>query len=215
MKIKIFLVILSLALVFCVTSTALAMTETERQALIAQLQVQVTQLTQQINQIIAERQGTQTWCYTFNNNLGYANSGTNEVVNLHLALQKEGISYSPDDINTYSSGTSQAVIAFQEKYAYEILTPLGLSRGTGFTGNSTRTKLNQLYGCVSNTTPPTIPPTTCTPNWQTGSWSTCANNQQTRTVTDYNYCGTTTNKPATSQYCTSALTCTPNWQTGA
>ncbi|PJA62748.1 MAG: hypothetical protein CO161_04810, partial [Candidatus Portnoybacteria bacterium CG_4_9_14_3_um_filter_44_9] len=50
---------------------------------------------------------------------------------------------------------------------------------------------------------------TCTPNWQTGSWSTCINGQQTRTVTDSNNCGTTTNKPATTQSCTVA--CTPNW----
>lgn len=53
----------------------------------------------------------------------------------------------------------------------------------------------------------------CTPNWQTESWGTCTNGQQTRTVTDSNNCGTTTNKPPTTQSCT--VTCTPQWQTGA
>ena len=55
--------------------------------------------------------------------------------------------------------------------------------------------------------------TTCTPSWQTGAWSTCVNNQQTRTVTDSNNCGVATGKPDVTQTCTS--NCTPNWQTGA
>jgi hypothetical protein len=42
----------------------------------------------------------------------------------------------------------------------------------------------------------------CVPSWQTGDWSpTCVNGMQTRTVTDSNNCGVTTNKPATSQAC--------------
>src|SRR3989339_1709147 len=51
--------------------------------------------------------------------------------------------------------------------------------------------------------------TTCTPNWQTGSWSTCVNDQQTRTVTDLNKCGTTINKPTETQSC--GTVCTPLW----
>lgn len=52
----------------------------------------------------------------------------------------------------------------------------------------------------------------CTENWQCGSWSACINNQQTRTCTDSNSCGTTTNKPTTTQTCTPEDTCTENWQ---
>lgn len=48
----------------------------------------------------------------------------------------------------------------------------------------------------------------CTPSWQTGSWSTCTSGTQTRTVTDSNNCGTTEGKPATTQTCT--VTCTPD-----
>lgn len=42
---------------------------------------------------------------------------------------------------------------------------------------------------------------TCTESWTCGNWSTCANGQQTRTCTDANSCGTTTNKPIESQSC--------------
>jgi len=39
----------------------------------------------------------------------------------------------------------QAVIKFQEKYASEILTPAGLSKGTGIVGLNTRLKIEKLF----------------------------------------------------------------------
>ena len=52
------------------------------------------------------------------------------------------------------------------------------------------------------TTPTTTPtPTSCTPNWQMSEWSACTDSQQTRTVTDLNNCGITTDEPETIQSC--------------
>lgn len=53
----------------------------------------------------------------------------------------------------------------------------------------------------------------CTPNWITGTWSSCVSGIQTRTVTDANTCGVNTGKPSTSQSCSS--TCTPSWTCSA
>jgi uncharacterized protein YjdB len=152
MKFK-FLFLLTLIFVFCglgnlsghvyAQSTASA----QNQALIAQLNQQVTQTEQSLVQAINQQQGTSLWCYTFKNKLGFAQSGTNDVVQLHLALMlnlsspslSPDISYSPDDINTYSLGTSQAVIAFQKKY--------GIIPQSGYVGRKTIAELNTLYGC--------------------------------------------------------------------
>lgn len=55
----------------------------------------------------------------------------------------------------------------------------------------------------------------CFHNWQCTSWSSCVNNQQTRTCTDLNNCGSTIGKPSEVQECTSSSSygtniCTPN-----
>jgi hypothetical protein len=88
---------------------------------------------------VAEAASNPAWCYTFTKNLGFADSGTEDVAALHVALQKEGISYSPDADNVYSYATSKAVIQFQTKYG---ITPL-----SGYIGPITRAKLNGLYVC--------------------------------------------------------------------
>jgi peptidoglycan hydrolase-like protein with peptidoglycan-binding domain len=44
----------------------------------------------------------------------------------------------------FGPATESALIKFQEKYADEILTPIGLTKGTGFFGPITINKVNQL-----------------------------------------------------------------------
>jgi len=228
MNFKSLLLGLVLISVFATTGSALAMTDSERTTLITQLQAQIASLTQQLTQLLSQQQETgttttttTTWCHTFNTSLGYSNSGTTEVSYLHIALQKQGISYTPDSINIYSQATATAVSQFQSKY--------GISQ-TGYVGTATRAKLNALYGCttatktttntvITNIVPEatiTEPTTTtnntttataaCTENWSCASWDTCTNSRQTRNCVDVNNCGTTTNKPSISQSCDAAIT---------
>jgi hypothetical protein len=44
--------------------------------------------------------------------------------------------------------------------------------------------------------------TTCQENWECAQWSDCVGDEQTRTCTDLNDCGTATNKPSESRGCT-------------
>lgn len=210
MKIKYFLLSAVLAIAILCSAGFVKAQTADNSALIAQLQAQIQLLMQQIAQIQAQQgnttaRPTSSWCYTFNTSLGFTNSGVTDVTNLHTALQKQGISFGSDNGNTYSTGTSKAVIQFQKKY--------GIAPLSGYVGLKTRAKLNSLYGCT--TTP--ITQTTCTPNWSCTGFtnSACTNNQQTQTCTDINNCGTTTGEPAlTHNGCSvTAITCTPNWQT--
>ncbi len=76
-----------------------------------------------------------------------------DTLRLQRALTLEGL-YPPQGktiqecpVNgTFLGCTERAVIAFQEKYKTNILTPLGLTHGTGYVGPSTLRQLNLLYG---------------------------------------------------------------------
>jgi len=61
-------------------------------------------------------------------------------------LKEQGKEIYPQGLITGYFGplTQAAVIRFQERFAEEILEPLGLNSGTGFVGSYTRNKINQL-----------------------------------------------------------------------
>ena len=97
--------------------------------------------------------------FTFNNNLKYGMSN-DEVKYLQIILKDEiGAPTYPDSVGAtgwFGPITKSSVIEFQEKYADEVLASWGLTNGTGFVGQTTRDKLNELLECVP--TPPTDEP---------------------------------------------------------
>lgn len=108
------------------------------------LQRQITYLRSQIALALARQQGIALG--SFEADLAYGLSGSEEVraLQLFLAIQEPEIYPSGLVTGNFYGLTREAVKQFQEKYAEDILSPAGLSGGTGYVGARTRDKLNQL-----------------------------------------------------------------------
>jgi len=78
----------------------------------------------------------------------YYGLNNDQVKCLQEFLKSQGNDIYPEGLATGFFGplTRDAVIRFQEKYAQDILFPLGLQSGTGFVGVSTKKKINSLMG---------------------------------------------------------------------
>jgi len=113
------------------------MTEEELIDRISELEGILNQLKSQLHKTTVQK---------FNQNLYYGIMHNEQVIQLQEFLKNEGVY--PEELITgnFLSLTQKAVIKFQEKYRDEILTPLGISEGTGFVGSSTISKINQLLG---------------------------------------------------------------------
>jgi peptidoglycan hydrolase-like protein with peptidoglycan-binding domain len=87
---------------------------------------------------------------SFTRTLSVGMSG-NDVLRLQRLLNSLGFTIaasgpgSPGHENTYfGPATKQALIRFQETYAQDILTPAGLTKGTGSLGPATRRKIDSF-----------------------------------------------------------------------
>lgn len=120
-------------------------TDVGGQDLIQQLLDRIDALKKEIARL--QGGGSSSSCYSLNTSLSFGMSG-NDVKCLQEFLKSQGGDIYPGGFVTgyFGSLTRVAVIKFQEKYKDDILTPLGLSRGTGYVGLSTRNKINQILG---------------------------------------------------------------------
>jgi hypothetical protein len=112
---------------------------------------------------VVEPSAVAAWCVNYGKNLGVGSRGTDVA-----ALQKElTVDGEPVPATGYFGPmTAAAVASFQEKYATDVLVPVGLSHGTGYFGPSTRAMLNvfgpshcaAFNGGISTTTTAGTPP---------------------------------------------------------
>jgi len=120
------------------------MTKEEILAKIAEIKALITQLQAQLQELLLK----EISCQKFEENLFYGLKNDSRVECLQQFLEVQDPEIYPEGLITgnFLSLTRQAVIRFQEKYASEILSPVGLEQGTGFVGEKTRMKINQLLG---------------------------------------------------------------------
>ncbi len=137
----------------------------------------VEELTAQINSLLATIASLQSSLagmtggttstgvtYNFTKNLSSGDSGT-DVLNLQKVLNTStdtqvaatGVGSTGNETEYFGGLTKVAVIKFQNKYASEILTPVGLTAGTGYVGASTRAKLNTMTAGTGTGTTVTYP----------------------------------------------------------
>lgn len=136
---------------FTFTVTITGAVSPDEQATIQKLLEQIEYLKKEIAEILSRKGNgsqnqNQTFCVKLNNNLYPGVRNAREVKCLQSFLKAEGGGIYPKALITgyFGNLTKSAVIRFQEKYASEILTPVGFKKGTGFVGERTRAKINGI-----------------------------------------------------------------------
>jgi len=163
---KIGIAIVGLSLLVMIVPTAQALTVEELQAQIVALTAQLAALQSQLAGLGGTSSAAPAACagITFTQNLSQGVSG-NDVKCLQALLNQSadtqvavsGIGSLGNETTSFGPLTKAAVVKFQNKYAATILTPLGLTAGTGFVGAATRAKLNGMIAGTTPITPPITP----------------------------------------------------------
>ncbi|MBI2053782.1 MAG: hypothetical protein HYT36_00385 [Candidatus Staskawiczbacteria bacterium] len=142
---------LEFAYPFTFTASIEAEISADEQATIKKLLEEIDYLKNEIAKILAQRNNGSSnqnpaACLRINSNLYQGAGNKNEVKCLQSFLKSQGAGIYPEALVTgyFGSLTRMAVARFQEKYASEILIPLGLEKGTGFVGVRTRAKINGI-----------------------------------------------------------------------
>ncbi len=136
-------------------SLAQSVTTLQMQAEIQSLLATVHSLQQELTGLDGGSKATAIsvpWCHIFTTNLEVGNNGL-DVQALQQALSNDGENVTVS--GTFDEQTASAVTGFQEKYRSNVLTPNGLTNGTGYVGKATRTELNDLFGCPGSRSPMT------------------------------------------------------------
>jgi hypothetical protein len=86
-------------------------------------------------------------CYDFNRSLKNGSNGEAVRMLQYFLISGEQASIDSSEYGTFGPTTNIAVMAFQQKYASEVLVHVPNQQPTGIVGVATRAKLKTLYGC--------------------------------------------------------------------
>lgn len=164
-------------LALAITTTALPTTKANAQTN-TELQAQIQILLAKIQELQSQFTNPSTIQINLTRDLREGMSGS-DVKALQQFLNSDpatavaisGIGSKGNETTYFGPATKAAVIKFQNKYRSQVLTPVGLSYGTGFVGASTRAHINALGKTVTPTTPVVTPPVTSDPTPTTPSES--------------------------------------------